>query len=141
MAALEKLRLAETDANRVRKVNAIVDALNALAVFTAGDTLSGHRAVYSDGVVVRYASADNLSSAERCVGITTQSAVTGSTVLVRRSGLLVEPTWSWAPGPVFLGLTGALTQVPPTSGVSLQVGVALDATTLDVRVDTPIILD
>lgn len=32
MAALEKLRLAETDANRIRKLNAIVDALNALGI-------------------------------------------------------------------------------------------------------------
>lgn len=32
MPALERLRLAETDANRVRKINALIDALNAMNV-------------------------------------------------------------------------------------------------------------
>lgn len=112
-----------------------------VSLFVAGTVLSGHRAVYSDGVTARYASSSDLSSAERCIGITTQAAAQGALVYVRRAGLLVEPTWSWAAGPVWLALDGALTQTIPTTGVMLQVGMALDPTTLDVRVGTPVTLE
>lgn len=112
-----------------------------VATFIAGAVLSGHRALYSDGAAVRYASADDPSSAERCVGISLQAAAPGGEVLVRRAGLLIEATWTWTPGPVFLAAGGVMSQTAPDSGVLLQLGIALDATTLDVRIGTPILLE
>ncbi|MOA31864.1 hypothetical protein D3C78_1530430 [compost metagenome] len=112
-----------------------------VATFIAGAVLSGHRALYSDGSVVRYASADDPSSAERCVGIGLQAAGPGGEVLVRRAGLLIEPTWAWTPGPVFLAAGGTMSQTPPDGGAVLQLGVALDTISLDVRIGTPILLD
>lgn len=106
--------------------------------FTAGAILSGHKAVFADGSVVHYASADDLSGAERYVGITIQAADSGAGVIVRRSGVVELEAWSWAPGPVYLGLNGSLTQSPVLPGVLLVVGVALSATELDVRLTSPV---
>lgn len=66
MAALERFRLAETDANRVRKLNALVDAINALGITdgviaaaalplatdtTAGVVIVGSGLTVTDGTV------------------------------------------------------------------------------------------
>ena len=55
-------------------------------------------------------------------------------------GAIDEPSWSFSPGPVFLGLNGALVQAPPASGFVLQIGTALSATRLVVERFSPIIL-
>lgn len=107
----------------------------------AGAALSGHRAVIASGGSAYYASADSPQTAAQTVGVTTQAADAGAPVTVQRFGRLVELTWSWVPGPVYLGLAGALTQTAPETGVYLQIGVALDATTLDIRIGTPVELE
>lgn len=113
---------------------------SAVETFTAGETLGGHRAVFASGDVVRYASASAPDNVSTVVGITTQAAAAGNPVDVQRSGRITENTWSWVPGDVYLGDNGLLTQVEP-AGVLLRIGVALDATTLDVRIGTPIYFD
>ena len=109
--------------------------------FIASVALGGHRAVSGSGATVGYATATDPESAERCVGVTLHAAAAGAALQVKRFGLIVEPTWAWQVGPVFLAINGGLTQAPPDSGTCLQIGVALDATTLDVRIGTPILLD
>lgn len=108
------------------------------SVFVAGTAISGHRVVFAEGSMVRYASADDLASAERYVGITTQAAEPGTEVMVRRAGVIEFEAWSWGLGPVYLGLNGSLTQSPALPGVWLTVGVALSSTQLDVRLSFPI---
>lgn len=109
--------------------------------FVAGAALSGHRAVFAAGNTVAYASSGAPETAAQVIGVTTQAADAGAPINVQRMGTITEPTWSWAPGPVFLGLAGALVQTPPDTGAYLQIGVALDATTLDIRIGTPIELE
>lgn len=106
----------------------------------AGTVLGGHRVVYYDGLVVRYADHVDEANADKVLGITTQAAEQGGVIRVKRQGLLVESTWSWNPGPVFLGSNGLLTQASPVTGFILQVGVAMNATTLDIRPTFPIYL-
>lgn len=109
--------------------------------FTAGEPLSGQRAVRLAGSnTVRIASSDDISQAGLPIGVTTAAADEGADVTVMIVGTVDEPTWSFSPGPVFLGLNGALVQIPPASGFVLQIGTALSATRLVVERSTPIIL-
>lgn len=82
----------------------------------AAATLSGHRAVTrnADGTI-GYASNDNAAYVAAPIWITTGAAVSGATVTAVAYGLITEPTWSWTPGPVYLGAAGVLTQTVPTS--------------------------
>lgn len=96
----------------------------------AGTILSGHRVVLLDpaqpGEVV-LASCDDLESMNVDLLLTTQAALAGSSVIVLALGLIEESGWGWAPGPIWLGLNGALTQVqpqPPDAAFLRQVGSA-----------------
>ena len=105
---------------------------------TAANTLSGHRVVKYSGSRVAYADPATIGDAELVVGITTQAAQGGDAVVVRYAEEMVEPTWTWSPGPVFCGPQGQLTQVPPLSGAWLrQIGVAITATRLLVQLRSP----
>ena len=65
------------------------------------------------GGAVAPASSDQPCDAGLVLGITAASA--GTPAQVATSGEIVEPTWPWQPGPVFLGLNGAPTQTPPAN--------------------------
>lgn len=106
----------------------------------AGQILGGHRLVYFTGTVLLYAESEDPFKVE-VLGLTTHAALAGELVEVRRLGLLTESTWNWQPGPVFLGQTGLLSQIAPESGAVVQVGYAVDATTLDLRIASPIFLE
>lgn len=109
--------------------------------FTAGQPLSGHRAVRLAGSgAVRFASADDITQAGLVAGVTLHAAEEGEPVAVAIVGEVVEPSWSFAPGPVFLGLNGALVQAPPASGFVQPMGTAITPTRLIVERGTPIIL-
>jgi hypothetical protein len=93
----------------------------------ASQDLSGHLAVgfLSDG---RAAKAN--PGTIRPVGVTPASAMTGTPARVVVSGPIDEPSWSWSPGPVYLGANGSLTQVPPTAGEVYVLGEAAGPTRL-----------
>ena len=107
----------------------------------ASVSLSGHRAVISTGAGAAYASADVLEHSRLILGVTTGAAAQGSPVTIQVTDEIEEGSWSWEPGPVFLGLSGQLVQPAPT-GVAFvrQVGVALTATRLLVTPMPPITL-
>lgn len=108
---------------------------------TAAHTISGHRVVVAvAGGAVAVAEPATAGHAGRVVGITENAATAGSTVSVRHAGELVEPSWSWQVGPVWLGEGGTLTQTAPLSVFLLQVGVATAADTLLVKIGTPVFL-
>lgn len=95
----------------------------------ASTPLGGHRAVKIEGGSALYASNDEMS-APLVVGLTLGAVLAGDFAQILFHGEVDEPTWSWNPGPIFLGLEGQLTQTPPLSGHLIQVGTALSATTL-----------
>ena len=86
----------------------------------AGEVLGGHRAVYigADGQAY-YADTGDTNGV---VGITEGAAALGGEVTVRFSGEIIEPSWSWAPGVVYLGTSGLLTQIPTAAGALIIVG-------------------
>lgn len=116
------------------------DAIDAYQVVaTAGADLSALRVVCADGSGgVRYAS-PTASDTRHVVGLTITAALTGSDVVVQYAGPVEDNSWSWTPGPVYLGASGALTQTTPTTGSWLKVAVARSATEIVVRVGEPII--
>ena len=106
----------------------------------AGEALGGHRAVVLDAAGAAFY-ADRATPAHfgRVAGITTGAAIIGASVSLARTGVLTEPSWAWtANAPVFLGLTGLLTQIVPATGFLQVVGVALSATTLFVNPREPL---
>lgn len=108
----------------------------------AATNISIHKAVIPDGTGgVVYADQSILSQTGKTMGISLNSALTGADVDVIVSGEVDEPTWNWTPGEVYLGVSGGLTQTPPTSGILQVVGVALTATRLSVGIQLPIILN
>jgi hypothetical protein len=115
------------------------------ATYLAGADLGGHRAVRlnSDGRAV-YCDTASAGDELAYAGVSTQAAVTGAQVVVRKYGLLTEPSWSWTPGAaLFVGLAGALTEIPPASPgsiFSLSVGVALRPDTLYLAPGIPVLL-
>lgn len=82
-------------------------------VYTAAGDLSGHRAVRLTAQGVSYPDLAQPGHAGTVIGLTTGAALAGRSVAVQRAGLLIEPSWSWAPdAPVYVGPSGGLTQSP-----------------------------
>lgn len=106
----------------------------------AGEDLSGHRAVILDSAgLAWYADRAVAGDKLRVAGITLGAALTGVEVWVLAHGPVTEPSWTWTPdAPVFLGHTGLLTQIVPTDGFSIVLGVASTATSLFVNMQPPI---
>ena len=87
----------------------------------AAAPLSGHRAVayQPDGRVV-HASADNPDHMLALAGVITESASEGETVRVYDAGTVQLDGWAWTPGPVLLGLNGALVQAIPATAAFVR---------------------
>ena len=107
--------------------------LNKITVPSSGGALSALRAVALEDGEARYPDNDLSSDAELVVGVTVTA---GTTVDVVTIGEVTDVSWSWAPGIVWCGDDGVLTQAPP-SGWLLEVGRAIDATRLFVAIKTP----
>lgn len=103
----------------------ITDSL--LRSFTAGEDLSGHQIVIrqADSTVIT-ASNDTLTEVHGPLWMTTGAASSGQPVEVLIFGNSQEPSWAWSPGqPIYLGLAGVMTQIPPSApGASFLVQIA-----------------
>lgn len=102
-------------------------------------------AALSGGAVVRGVSGGKVNVAspaqpEAIVGITKGAAIANAPVLIRVSGEMTEPAWAWTPGPIWLSANGQLTQIPPSSGASVEVARAITATRIIVSIQPPIYL-
>lgn len=102
----------------------------------AAIALGGQRVVYLANDGLRYASADDLATIN-ALGVTVGAVSIGGTATVRTGGALADPSFSFVPGPVYLGLNGLLTQTLPTANSLVVIGDAINATTLLVRVEKP----
>ena len=107
----------------------------------AAADLGGHRVVrvLADGRLA-LASCAEPAHAGFVLGLTRAAAAAGSLAAVVVQGLLDEPSFAFAPGPVYLGRDGALSQAPPTAGFVQRVALALAPTRLLVALDEPYLL-
>jgi hypothetical protein len=110
--------------------------------FVAASALSGHRVMITSGNgTCNYASSSDTSHALKLAGISTGAAAQGSTIDLQNSGRMEEPTWNWTPEqPIFCGITGNLTQTPPTTGFQCVVAMAESATSIIIKLSEPIIV-
>lgn len=95
---------------------------------TAGEDLGGHRAVRIADGLAHYADNQNVSTIGEVAGITRHAAVQGAEVLVQFAGPVLEPSWSWSSGPVYLGTNGLLVQSRPATGAVLHIAQAVTPT-------------
>lgn len=103
--------------------------------------LGGQRIVRALAGGVDYASSDDVADANAIVGFTQSAAILDALVVVQTAGELTEGSWNWTVGqPIFCGLNGLPTQVPPATGFLCRVGKATAPTTILIDVDESIIL-
>lgn len=102
--------------------------------------ISGHTVVRVIEGGLAIASSSDMGQFGAAVGISTGFAESGAPCSYVANGPLVEPSWSWAPGPVFLGADGALTQQEPAAGFLQQIGVSDLPTRLLVDIQPPFAL-
>lgn len=108
---------------------------------SAGETLSALRAVYELDGVVRYLDYRDAEHVDLLLGLTLTAATPGAPVNIQRSGPIDDAGWNWAPGPVWLGPAGTLTQAPPAEGYDVLIGAAMSATRLTLNLQAPIDLE
>ena len=110
---------------------------------TVGATpLSGHTAVALDsGGLLVYADCTNPAHIGAVQGVVGNAYSPGDLVVVQTDFELVHAGWSFSPGPVFVGASGALVQTLPPGAIFAQVvGYALAPTRIRVDVQPPIVL-
>lgn len=108
---------------------------------TVGATpLSGHSAVAADAVgLLIKADCTNPAHRGAVLGLLADAYSPGDQAVVQTAFTLEHAGWTWAPGPVFVGTAGQLTQTPPVGAVFSQVVAhALSPTLVLVDVQPPI---
>lgn len=119
---------------RIVQTNALVQGGGYADVYmTASKALSGHRAVIATGSGADYPSIANDTHGNLIIGVTLSAAENGAQVAIRTQGEVVEPTWNWTLGPVFVGDNGVLSQTLPTGAWVRRIGTAISATRLIVE--------
>ena len=114
----------------------------ATTVMVGTAPISGHTAVALDsGGLLVYADCTNPAHIGAVQGVVGNAYSPGDLAVVQTDFELVHAGWSFSPGPVFVGASGALVQVLPVGAVFAQViGYALAPTRIRVDVQPPIVL-
>ena len=114
----------------------------ATVVTVGAPPLSGHTAVAmdADGLLI-YADCTNPAHIGAVQGVIANAYGAGDLAVVQTGFELVHAGWSFSPGPVFVGASGALVQTLPMGAVFAQVvGYALAPTRIRIDVQPPIVL-
>lgn len=106
----------------------------------AGSDLSGHRAVRIVSGLCYPCDAGAREQAGRCIGVSQGAALAGDEVVVQTAGALVEPSWAWVEGPIFVGANGVLTQSLAGLAFVHQIGVATSPTQIDINPQLSILI-
>ena len=114
----------------------------ATTVTVGAAPISGHTAVALDsGGLLVYADCTNPAHIGAVQGVVGNAYSTGDLAVVQTDFDLVHSGWSFSPGPVLVGTSGALVQALPVGAVFAQViGYALAPTRIRVDVQPPIVL-
>ncbi|MGZ8236344.1 MAG: hypothetical protein ACXWTY_00540 [Methylobacter sp.] len=103
----------------------------------AGIDLGGNRVVTAAAV---YADSADITTAGNAIGITAGAASQGSLVDIATTSELDGFFGLTADQPVYLSVSGTVTQIIPTSGYLQRVGVAISTTKLLINISEPIVL-
>ena len=103
--------------------------------YTSTGPVSAPRVVYTGASGPALADKDTLSQQDKILGVTiTSAAGSGEEVTVVTEGKIDDPSFSFTPGAIWLGASGVLTQTKPTTGLLVQIGVAISATLINVNI-------
>lgn len=107
-----------------------------------GETVSALRMVSTDDDGLGYYSdPTDPDSVRRIVGLSISAGTIGLAVTMLREGRHQDPSWSWdVTKQLYLSSVGTITQVAPTTGISVVLGHAQTADTIFLNIETPIIL-
>lgn len=112
-------------------------------VMPAGETIFGHRVVRAINGQVFLADPTQPIDGGEVAGIALTAATVGQSVTVQPDNKLSDPSWTWTPGSIYVGLSGILTQTlpDPSSGYAwlMRAGTALSAT--DIIIDLSFIAE
>lgn len=104
-------------------------------------SLSGHRVVASVSGSLVYASRTNLDCINNVIGILKDAVTAGEVASIQYRGYMDEPSWTWQlDKPIFVGLDGYMTQVPPSVGFSQQIATVISATRILINIQEPIVI-
>ncbi|QFS65843.1 MULTISPECIES: hypothetical protein [Delftia] len=104
--------------------------------------ISGHSVVAcnAQGELIA-ADATNPAHRGAVLGVVADAYSPGDDAVVQTGFVLEHSGWTWAPGPVLVGLAGQLAQAPPTGALFSQViGQALSTTRVLIDINPPITL-
>lgn len=119
------------------------DTSGSSITLVAGIPISGHKVVIT-GLNNKIEYADNtiISTSYLVLGISQNAAIIGDPVSVKYTGEIIEPSWNWIPNlPIYCGTNGNLTQMIPTVGFILLMGIATTSNSMIVSIKQPIILN
>ena len=125
----------------VALVGAPGPAGGATLITVGASPISGHTAVAmdADGLLI-YADCTNPAHIGAVLGVVANAYGAGDLAVVQTDFELVHAGWSFAPGPVLAGLSGALVQTLPPGALFAQVvGFALAPTRIRIDVQPPIV--
>ena len=108
----------------------------------AGEDIATFAAVYVASDTAFLASNNDLPNFDKFAGIAHPGALTGQQMIVLTEGFVQNPAWNWVNGFVWLGTSGALTQVPPAPNTSIYrqfVGLAVSPVKIILRISEPIL--
>lgn len=107
--------------------------------YTSTGTVSAPRVLYAAVGGPALADKDTVSHQDKLLGVTiTSAAGSGEEVTVVTEGKIDDPSFSFTPGPIWLGNSGLLTQTKPTTGLLVQIAVAITATLINVNIQMAI---
>ena len=136
----EEIIITEAEQGPPGPIGPIGPAGGTMLVTVGATPLSGHTAVALDsGGLLVYADCTNPAHIGAVQGVIANAYSPGDLAVVQTDFGLVHAGWSFSPGPVFVGASGALVQALPAGAVFSQViGYALTPTLVRVDVQPPI---
>lgn len=114
------------------------------ATATANQVVGGQKVLIGTSGGVQHASGDQASHFGKVVGVSVNAALAGASVRYVASGPMTDPSFNFVEGPVYLGLSGNLTQTYPTIAggfvFAQQVATATTATRIVIAIQPPVLL-
>ncbi|XAI95739.1 hypothetical protein [Dolichospermum phage Dfl-JY23] len=127
--------------NYINDAIAGIQASSVIAeLFTCGQTVSALKALRYDVTTgkVFYASSNDITHLNKCVGISNESGVLNDVIQVITSGYITDNSWNWTIGqPIFFNSEGTLTHTPGTAYYQ-QIGIPVTPNKILVSIGQPI---
>lgn len=125
------------------RIAALSTSADGGASFPAATAIGGHRGVIlnSSGQLA-YANPNDISHANKLVGITTGAGNAGEDVTIKWAGEMIESSWNWSAGQdIYLGINGVLTSdITGITGFIQRIGHAVSPTKIFLKLADSILL-